>query len=92
MVLHQTLTAGNERGRCAQCGAGGRGVHPRNAECFHPGCSWGWWWHICSARVGCAVRSVLQAGREEPEPGLWAALGQVLGCLDSLGSVLQERC
>lgn len=41
VVLHQTLTAGNERGRCAQCGAGGRGVHPRNAECFHPGCSWG---------------------------------------------------
>lgn len=58
---------------------------------FPPGMLLGRWWHICSAHVGCAVRSVLQAGREEPEPGLWAVLGQVLGCLDSLGSVLQEQ-
>lgn len=86
VVLHQTLTAGNERGRCAQCGTGGHGVHPRNAECFHPGCSWGdggtsaaHVWAVLSGRC-------CKAGHEEPEPGLWAALGQVLGCLDSLGS------
>lgn len=67
------------------CTLGMPSVSTRDAPGDGGGTSAAHVWAVLSGRC-------CKAGREEPEPGLWAALGQVLGCLDSLGSVLQERC